>query len=201
MLVSEILTRAYTVWPIGTVRYSMETTNSPTGHRDDCSGFASAVYALPPPGEDTVSLVSKGFLTQIPNSEVAPGDAVGLLGPGTEGANGHVAIVTGVHDGIIDTIEQRGGVKGPSYASYANGLPSGWQTYRFAEITVKKRGMMYAWIAQDDTGIAIVWISGDKVVCWSNVGNVEAVAGWNAAGVPGPFVVPSIAQLGTPAGE
>lgn len=57
---------------------------------------------------------------------------------------------------------------------------------------------MAAFLAQDDTGIAVVWTAAGDVL-WRNIGTVQAVAAWNAAGVPGPFHVPSIGALGSPA--
>lgn len=54
-----------------------------------------------------------------------------------------------------------------------------------------------AWLAQDQTGIAVVWIDDTaSEVLWQNVGDINAVTGWNAAGVPGPFAVGSIGTLG-----
>jgi len=57
---------------------------------------------------------------------------------------------------------------------------------------------MAAFLAQDANGIAVVW-TGAGDVLWRNISAVETVAAWNAAGVPGPFHVPSIGALGSPA--
>lgn len=126
----QLAARAYTVWPLGTVTYSMITTRSPTGHRDDCSGFASAVLGLPTPGLSTVTLVSSGTLLPIPLAELEPGDLVGELGPGTEGADGHVQVVTAVFPDRVDVVEQAGGTKGPTTASVDRVDISG--AYRYA---------------------------------------------------------------------
>lgn len=63
----------------------------------------------------------------------------------------------------------------------------------------QKEDDMAAFLAQDNTGIAVVW-TGAGDVLWRNIAAIETVAAWNAAGVPGPFAVPSIATLGSPGG-
>src|SRR5512138_1260912 len=91
---SDIVQRAQTRWgPPMSVVYVMGGTASPTGHRPDCSGYVSMSLDLPTPGLDTVTLVTTGNLFGIDWDDVLPGDLVGICGPGTSGANGHVTVV------------------------------------------------------------------------------------------------------------
>jgi hypothetical protein len=85
---SDIVARTQTVWGVRNVPYSMSKTNTPTGHRADCSGYVSAVLGLPAPGENTVTLVTKGICVPISKSEMIPGDLLMIGGPGTAGAAG-----------------------------------------------------------------------------------------------------------------
>ncbi len=62
-------------------------------YRRDCSGFVSMAFDLKT-SASTVTLPNYGF-KKINFSELRPGDIVGNFGPGTEGANGHVAIFDG----------------------------------------------------------------------------------------------------------
>lgn len=121
MTPDQIVHRALTVWPLGTIPYDQDTDH-------DCSAFASAVLGIP--RQNTVTLLSGGFLRPLPIGEsVQAGDFVGLLGPGTEGDVGHVQVVTVVSAGGYSVVEQRGGTIGPTTAWYA-GIPYGWAAYR-----------------------------------------------------------------------
>lgn len=51
-------------------------------------------------------------------------------------------------------------------------------------------------LIQDKTGIAIAWPTEYGMV-YQNIGTIEMVGAWNAAGVPGPTAVPSLALVGT----
>lgn len=111
----------------------MVKTNSPTGHRCDCSGYACACLGLPTPGENTVTLVTEGHVYLIDWQDLLPGDLVGKMGPGTEGANGHVAIVTGIAALHFTVIEQSGptGVAGPTTRTIRyDKVPAGYKPYR-----------------------------------------------------------------------
>lgn len=81
------------LWPIGAVSYAQWGTASPTGHRPDCAGYVSMCWGLPAPGENTVTLVTRSWMREIPRGELLPGDAVGLCGPGTAGDTGHIQMV------------------------------------------------------------------------------------------------------------
>lgn len=136
---SEILARARSVWPMWTVPYDMGVLRG--GYRTDCSGYVSLVLGIPASGdgrwggENTVGLVR--WLDEIDASDLAPGDIVGCLGPGTEGAAGHVVIFEQwLNDDPDDNryycLEQSGDGPGPrrSLRTYGyDGLP-GYRAYR-----------------------------------------------------------------------
>lgn len=138
---AEIAHRATTVWPLGSVPYSMASTRSPTGHRQDCSGYASACLGLPPPGESTVTLVTKGLVRPISWSEMRAGDLVGRMGPGTEGAAGHVMVVVAATDRMYTVLEQRGGTSGPVRGIYQTGGPAGYRPYRLIGVSTEEDDM------------------------------------------------------------
>lgn len=71
----QIVTRCPQVWGVRTVFYSQMSTQTPTGHRADCSGFVSAVLGLPTPGPSTVGLAA--YATPIAWSDLQPGDLLG----------------------------------------------------------------------------------------------------------------------------
>jgi hypothetical protein len=103
------------LWPYAGIPYSMSGTNTPTGHRQDCSGFVSMCWDMPTPGEDTQSFVTEGWMTEIYREELQPGDAIGMCGWGTLGAAGHIQLVEAYDPwtGLITYWEQNGGEAGP----------------------------------------------------------------------------------------
>lgn len=132
---SQIVSRTQTVWGVQTVPYSMVSTNTPTGHRADCSGYASAVLGLATPGLSTVTLVTSGAVKRVGWEELAPGDLLMIGGPGTEGANGHVAVYTG-REGVSYVVwEQSGGMWGPHRSLWVKPDRSGYLPYRLANLT------------------------------------------------------------------
>lgn len=120
------------LWPYQGIPYSMSSTNTPTGHRADCSGFVSMCWNMPTPGEDTQSFVAEGHMVEIDRWDLQPGDAIGECGWGTLGANGHIQLVESYdpYSGLCTYWEQNGGQSGPSRRVnyYIN---SGYQAYRF----------------------------------------------------------------------
>lgn len=136
MLATQVVTNTAR-WPAGTVLYDQSGTNSPTGHRPDCSGYASMCLGLPTPGENTVTLLTKGIVHPIAWAELAPGDVVGALGPGTMGDVGHVMVVTAVNHaaGVYDVMEQGGGY-GPDHNTYriGDGQGRGFLPYRLSTL-------------------------------------------------------------------
>lgn len=107
---AEVLQRAQT-WVDQQVGYSMWNYHpDPDGvlYRTDCSGFVSMAYRL---GESYSTVTLGTQLTWIPKEELRLGDAVGNLGEGTGGANGHIVLFNGWTDETqtsFHTIEERG---------------------------------------------------------------------------------------------
>jgi hypothetical protein len=131
-----VLERAATIWPYQTVPYSMTRIHQPDGYRQDCSGFASLCWAIPPGqwgGENTESLVTKGWMSEIAKADLLPGDAVGLCGPGTLGAAGHIQIFERWTDTGLVIWEQAGGTVGPRKRTI-KAIAAGYRAYRFRDI-------------------------------------------------------------------
>ena len=142
---AEIVQRAETGWPLGTVPYSQSDVwndddgrSDEDGYRRDCSGFASMALGIAPPGLSTVTLVPTGTLYPIPWSQMQAGDFVMLGGPGTAGNAGHVGVVTRVNheEGWYEMLEQFGGL-GPARNRYRIGQSSrpGMIPYRSKYVT------------------------------------------------------------------
>lgn len=120
------------LWPYASVPYSMNSTNTPTGHRADCSGFVSMCWDLPTPGEDTVSFVAEGHMVEIDRADLQPGDAIGMCGPNSYGANGHIQLVEAYDpsSGLVTYWEQNGGESGP-HRRVNYRITNGYSAYRF----------------------------------------------------------------------
>jgi hypothetical protein len=82
-------------------------------------------------GLRTVTLVTNGWMTEIPFSDIRPGDAVGLCGLNTGGNAGHIQLVDAYDPatGHITVWEQAGGVDGPRRNQYKR-ITSGYKAYR-----------------------------------------------------------------------
>ncbi len=132
---AEILARCPQVWGVQTIPYDMGSTDTPTGHRADCSGFASAVLGLPAPGLTTVTLATLGVLVPIGWEQLQPGDFLMIGGPGTEGADGHVAVYTGRQGDGYEVWEQSGGQAGPHQSVWSDPAGEGFLPYRYANNT------------------------------------------------------------------
>lgn len=144
---SEVLRRAATMWPKNSVMYSQSVIH-PNGYRQDCSGFVSMCWGIPPNenggwgGQNTVTLVTRGYMYEIPLNDLKPGDAVGICGPNTGGDGGHIVLFDRWYnqDPNNDDYylwEQAGGQRGPVYrkTTYPYGGPIGpWRAYRFKDI-------------------------------------------------------------------
>lgn len=110
------------LWPYGSVEYSMNL-RGPDGYRRDCTGFASMLWGLPTDGPgtwggySTVTLVSYDQIFEISPQLLKRADAIGICGPDTGGANGHIMWFEGWYtdpsDGRCWIWEQAGGVLGP----------------------------------------------------------------------------------------
>jgi hypothetical protein len=146
---AEIMQRARTGWRPGTVVYSQAGTNSPTGHRPDCSGYMSMCLGLPAPGLSTVTLATTGTLVEISPADLQPGDVVGACGPGTAGDGGHVIIFdcwlnSDPADNRYWGWEQRGGGKGPTRRVIRypdDNYPGTWRAWKYTGITDKDQSM------------------------------------------------------------
>jgi hypothetical protein len=199
---ADIIENSY-LWPDQSVLYSMTSTNTPTRHRADCSGYVSMCLGLATPGLSTVYLAN--VCTPITVPELLPGDIIGNLGQGTEGANGHVQLFTGwADDGRLTIAEQVGGTYGPIRHTIAQ-LGYGYSPYRFTETAEDAAaieeeeidmGNANAWVAQDQYGIALVWLDTAEGSLWQNVGLGSAVGGWQGSGAAGPVMVESIGAIG-----
>lgn len=176
---TEVLRRAATVWPTGTVPYSMSAIHGPDGYRQDCSGFVSLCWGIPLDavgsggGFNTATLLSYGWMYEIPIEALEPGDAIGLCGEQTLGAAGHIQLFEGfARKGFEGSArkglaiwEQAGGVVGPR-RRVIGGVPPGYRAYRFRDIVeddaAEERDMVLLEIARDRSGI--MWISTDRIV-------------------------------------
>ena len=155
---SEVLRRAR-LWPERTVPYSMSKLRD--GYRTDCSGFVSMCWAIPPSenggwgGHSTVTLVTEGYMHEIAERALRPGDAIGRCGPGTGGAAGHIMLVVGYKPGRIEIAEQSGAGWGPIWRTLS-AMPAGYRAWRYRGIkddppkpappkTKPAPGPAYAW--------------------------------------------------------
>jgi hypothetical protein len=140
---SEVLRRAQSIWPMKGVRYSQQDLHHPDGYRCDCSGYVSMCWAIPTdaPGSwgglSTVTLVTDGWMHEIPADQLQPGDAVGKCGPGSAGNDGHIQLFVrwyndDPHDSRYWCLEQAGGVNGPQQR-LMNWIPW-YRAYRFRDI-------------------------------------------------------------------
>lgn len=120
---SEVLARSKTIWPAGKVPYSQGTLHKPDGYRQDCSGYVSMCWAIPLKSPDcwggmsTTTLLSRGWMHEIPVSDLKPGDAVGICGPNTAGNDGHITLFVrwlnkNPNDNHYYMREQSGGTSG-----------------------------------------------------------------------------------------
>lgn len=88
-----ILTRARYGWPQGTVTFS-KTDFHPSGYLCNATGFVSMCWDIPLHaqgsygGMSTLAMDAYGWAHQIDAREMKPGDALGLLGPGSVGTDG-----------------------------------------------------------------------------------------------------------------
>lgn len=137
MKLSDIVARTQTVWGVRTVNYSMNHSNTPTRHRADCSGYVSAVLGLPTPGQSTVTLVTSGNIYRIDWSDLQPGDLLGIAGPGTAGAAGHIAVYVGREGSGYVVWEQSGGQWGPHRSVWSQAKTQTYRPYRYKGVDLK----------------------------------------------------------------
>ena len=146
----EILHRAATLWPERTVPYHMDRLH-PNGWRQDCSGFLSMCWNIPPSighgfsgGLSTVTLASSGLAVPIAKDALQPGDAVGFLGAGSDGPNGHVVLFSRWVDASHTTYwayEQHGPTKPTTYGPVYRTIQYGYWgrpnfgAYQYRDVT------------------------------------------------------------------
>lgn len=184
--------RRVSLWPAGSVDYSQSETYA-DGYRQDCSGFVSMCWGLPTPGENTESLVTKGIMHEIPTSQLAPGDALGMCGPGTLGDAGHIQLFLRWSNTGLVIAEQAGGQPGPITRTL-KGIPTGYKAYRLsAPGLISEDHVKLFKVVNDDT----VWVSdGMRRRALRSWPLVEAVYGSN----PPILEVGSFAELDDAAG-
>lgn len=102
------------------------------GYRTDCSGYVSGVLKLPSPGWSTVDLPD--LCTVIDPKALELGDPIGLMGPGTGGAAGHVMSFESHDRGGFWVWQQSGGRSG-QYRSWIPRMPAGYLAYRYDHFT------------------------------------------------------------------
>jgi hypothetical protein len=119
------------LWPDGTVPYSQVTGNP----RHDCSGYVGGLcWSIPVQSINTVSLVTDGWMYEIPAGELKVADAIGKCGPGTAGNAGHIMLFGYWSPTGLYIAEQAGGPPGPRHRLIKS-IPVGYKAYRFRDIT------------------------------------------------------------------
>lgn len=175
MLTAEdILYRAHTVWPPGTVPYSQSAIHQPDGYRADCSGYVSMCWDTGPAGGNTVSMVGEDMF-EISPVDLAPGDAIGKCGPNTAGDYGHIQLFEGwAGDGALYIWEQAGGTWGPQRRRLS-AIPYGYKPYRFNQkgdsgMSEREAQLAATWTTSgsDQTGYPAGWPEADSVKNYSN---------------------------------
>lgn len=137
----EILTRCETAWGgMNKTPYSQDVIKG--GYRTDCSGYASLVWGVPAGrwgGANTATLVSEGWMYDIPKTSLQLGDAVGVCGPGSEGDAGHIIIFKEWADGARTKFwgfEQAGGQTGPTFHQFSiSHWPKAYRTKLLNDVT------------------------------------------------------------------
>ena len=123
---AQIMARAVAPpWEPYTVEYSM-------ADNTDCSAYVSWCWGIP--RQNTVTLVTAGWMAEIDPNDLLPGDAVGHCGEGTSGAAGHVQLFddwlnTDPNDSRYWCWHQNGDGPGPRHDLID--FPSNYKAYRF----------------------------------------------------------------------
>jgi hypothetical protein len=142
----EVLARSR-LWPDRSVEYDQQAIWR-DGYRQDCSGYVSMCWKIPPAendgwgGQSTVTLVSLGYMREISVNDLLPGDAIGICGPETAGDFGHIVLFRGwlnsdPNDDRYYCSEQMGGTYGPvhSVRNYPyDGYGGNWRAWRYRGI-------------------------------------------------------------------
>jgi hypothetical protein len=200
---AQALSRAATIWPVNGVPYSMSTIHQPDGYRQDCSGFVSLCWGLPTPGEDTQSLVTEGWMYEIPIATLQAGDAIGKCGPGTLGPVGHIQLFERWTTTGLVIWEQSGGRSGPWHHTI-KAITPGYRAYRLAGIDGGATPAPPE--PEDDMALYLVSAPGDPAVWLSDglsrrgIHNAEEIQGWLNLGARR-FVDVDLSWYGEPIGS
>jgi hypothetical protein len=92
-------------------------------YRGDCSGFVSMALHLVEDGAGGLTTVDlAGYLTPIPAADLRRGDVVGVVGAGTSGQAGHVAIFWRWNNARRTSmrVAEQGWVTNPDYPHFAD---------------------------------------------------------------------------------
>jgi hypothetical protein len=96
---NRVLMRARYGWPQKTVQFNKIGFHAPDGYRTDAAGYLSMCWDIPIHaknswgGQSTISLETDGWAYEIDPLDMKPGDALGLLGPGSVGTDGGTVVV------------------------------------------------------------------------------------------------------------
>lgn len=117
------------LWPDGTVPYAQ----FGPWPRPDCSGYVGGLCWQIPVAVSTVTLVTGGWMYEIPQADLRLGDAIGKCGPGTAGNAGHIQLFRWWTATGLAIAEQAGGPPGPRHHEIKRITP-GYKAYRFRDI-------------------------------------------------------------------
>lgn len=91
-----VLLRAKYGWERKTVPFHKTAIHQPDGYRTDGPGFAAMCYDIPPDhhgGPNIVTLLTQGWMREIPMADLQPGDAIGYLGPDALDPDGGLIVI------------------------------------------------------------------------------------------------------------
>jgi hypothetical protein len=140
-----VLIRGRYGWETGTVPFSKTILHRPSLYRCDAAGFISMCYKIPLNakhsygGMSTVTLLTDGWVNEIPGSELKPGDCIGHCGPNSMDGTGGVILLfeKWLNDdpklGYAITREQLPDAS-PGPVQRARPFDFRWHAYRFAHI-------------------------------------------------------------------
>lgn len=191
---AEILSRSLDGWPAGEVPYDMsQVWNDDDGRTDedgwrrDCSGYVAMCWTAPR-WTNTVTLISGGFMVEIPADQLEPGDAIGRCGEGTSGAAGHIMLWVGREpNGRHRIREQAGGLSG--WRERAINWPEGYRAFRYTEISeatspIEEDEDMAAKgiIVEVPGGGVLAWVDPQLGKVWQDIQDWATKDVWRAAG-------------------
>src|SRR5688572_24370214 len=96
---TRVLLRAKYGWPRCTVEFNEKIIHTPDGYKQNAPGYISMCYDIPLDaphswgGMNIVTLLSDGWMYEIPAHELKPGDAVGDLGAHAIGTDGGTIVI------------------------------------------------------------------------------------------------------------